>query len=199
MISSLQGKYIVSISSVGYHLRAGTRLSVLESRNIGMFSWRQILALAFIPLTIWAGLPQIACLCSTGEFRLQCPQFRQNHAETPASPQTTCCSSHATKERAGCGTQGCRPGRGGQDESAPHHQVGCQSGCRCTPVLLESELQAGSSDTAPLQLQHQLTPLVVTEPVQLPAALNCAPALWLRSHFLCCCGDAAPLHERWLV
>jgi hypothetical protein len=97
---------------------------------------KQLLILAFVPLTAWSGMPHLACRCSNGGIRFFCSrlslQSRERNSATcrtadSASPRKSCCERSA-------GTRSAK--------SSPPGSACRATDCRCTPVCLQN-------DTAP--------------------------------------------------
>lgn len=121
--------------------------------------FQRVMVLALVPLTLWGGTPHLACRCSNGEIRLFCPrltlQTNQRDSKACSTAQTGCksCCGHATC----CGSN-----------SEPDQPECCASGCRCTPVLVQTDAgPALKKVVLPELIQLDLATMPVVE-IRLP-------------------------------
>ncbi|MDB5347357.1 MAG: hypothetical protein JWP89_5734 [Schlesneria sp.] len=98
---------------------------------------KQLLILAFVPLTAWSGMPHLACRCSNGEVRLFCPRMNLQ-----TNKQSSCGSvADRSEQKSCCGRNNgacCSSSSSGKGSSSQRPEC-CVTGCRCTPVYLANE------------------------------------------------------------
>jgi hypothetical protein len=99
---------------------------------------KQLLILAFVPLTAWSGMPQLACRCSNGEIRFFCSRLSlQSRERNSAACRPAACSS----PRKSC----CERSPGTHCSSAKSTTQASEcyvTGCRCTLVYLQNGTSA---------------------------------------------------------
>ena len=128
-----------------------------------MYLFRLLTILTLLPVTAMSGVPIVGCRCSNGDVRLSCPKLRAEQSRK-ASEATGCSDSPKVAARKSCcgGSQGagcC----GANSKSAGEGESCCADGCRCTPVLLKSEVGPNLAKVCvPELVQHDLANISAT-------------------------------------
>ncbi len=93
---------------------------------------RQLLIGALLPLVVWSGVPQTACLCSNGEIHFSCPKLsQQKSANAKSCCGQDCCQADSNLD----GHASCCQSEPGQSEEPSVRAVGC----RCSLLMLAGE------------------------------------------------------------
>ena len=97
---------------------------------------RRIMIFALMPMTVWGGMTHVACRCSNGEVRLNCPRLNQKLSAKTAS--SACCQSTSGERKPCCCGGGGKSGRYVAKSHGHQPTSCCAEICHCTPVYLQA-------------------------------------------------------------
>ena len=103
--------------------------------------FRLLTILTLLPMTATSGMPHVGCRCSNGEIRWYCPKLKAQQSQKSVEA-TSCCKSSKNTARTSCcgGSQGanciCTSSRNAKSDA----ESCCTDGCKCTPVLITSDV-----------------------------------------------------------
>lgn len=132
--------------------------------RFAMYLFRLLTILILLPVTVLSGMPRVGCRCSNGEVHLSCPKLRAEQSKR-ASDATACCDSQKpAAQKSCCGGKQSTGCCGSNSRKSPNEDESCcEAGCRCTPVLLKTEVALKLAKACvPDLAQHDLANTSVT-------------------------------------